>query len=329
MVDYSKWDKIELSDDSDGATHPIHSKTALKHTQQKRAHNLRRERSSQIEALESERATNNELLRRLCGLKVILEERPPNAETRHDILSQALVQTTPASREQDLPSRPYAANSPISTYSDMMKLVVASIEQALEKKNIQEPDFVPAVLSEVDAHCQSINHRQEAIATQLKALQSSSITSESYKVTSDGSNISRLQADATTPPQNTDSVKDHLSLNSQGHDQVSDLALHFAEIDPANYQASQAFVTSHREILQDHAVHDILSTAQTLSDTGQDMLAWRLVHQALTLQWCRSLGDDGAAIFFRRIATRPEARESFLKEVAAKFRQMQSVSKKQ
>ncbi|KAJ3475390.1 hypothetical protein NLG97_g9477 [Lecanicillium saksenae] len=322
MVDYSKWDKIELSDDSDDARHPIHSKTALKHTNQKRAHNVRREVSSQIEALEAERTTNDELLRRLRALKGVLEERPPNAETRRDMLSQALAQTAPASREQDTPPRPYAAGSPISTYSEMMKLVVASIDQALEKKDIKELDFVPAALDEVEAHCQSINRRQEAIAAQLKDLEPNSITSDSYQVTSDGSNISKSRAEATTPAENSELLRQ----DPQGRDRISDAVLQFAQMEPTNYQASQTFIASHRDILQDGAAHDILGTAKSLSDAGQHMLAWRHVHQALTLHWCRSLGEDGVAIFFQRITTRPEARESFLKEVAAKFQQMQATS---
>ncbi|KLU81241.1 hypothetical protein MAPG_00333 [Magnaporthiopsis poae ATCC 64411] len=47
-----------------------------------------------------------------------------------------------------------------------------------------------------------------------------------------------------------------------------------------------------------------------------ERIAWRCVHQALLLQYCRALGRDGVQLFFKRITTaNHQAQEVFLKDV--------------
>ncbi|XWW93101.1 hypothetical protein V2A60_001030 [Cordyceps javanica] len=294
MVDYSKWDSIELSDDSDTATHPIHSKSALKQTKQKRVHYLRRERSSRINNLRCEEATNNST--RLC--------------------------------EQDTPPGPSTAGSPTIASSETLKSIVIRTAQASAAKMVEKPEFSLAILEAVELHCKGIVLRQEAIAKQLKRCESTKITSECYRVTIDGSSISKFAASSAPPARSVETERGPPDHGSRSSFRTLNLVSQFAQVDSANYQASEAFIVLHREIMQDQAIHELLRRAHDASGAGQDALAYRRVCRAMVLQWCRSLGGDGVAIFFRRIATRHQARESFLKEVADKFRRMRAAPAK-
>lgn len=285
---------------------------------------MRQERDSQIQALESEKTANNELLRRLQALKDILEERPPNAETLHDTLFQVLAQTVPASREQENLPKSYSPNTTLSTYSDMVKLIALDITSRLDLENIEKSNFSSAITKELEDHTRRISDRQDAITQQLKAFETTAITSESCQVTSEGSNINKSHpgvaaaAGRHVPPEGT------LGRGPGDSGQITALALQFAKIEPTNYQASETFIASHRQVLHNEAIQVLLSHARSLNKEGNEVLAWRHVHQALTIQWCRSLGADGVAIFFRRITTRQDARELFLTEVAAKFQQIRA-----
>lgn len=208
----------------------------------------------------------------------------------------------------------------------MMKVIATRMEQALDATNVDKADFASDILEAVESQAQSIKLRQDAIAKQLKRYETSKITSESYRVTCESSNIYKSMPGLMTPAGSVGIEEEPPDHESRDPHQISELTLQFAKTDPANYRASEILITSHREILQDQAIQDILSLAQRFTEVGHDMLAYRHVHQALVLQWCCSLGEDGVAIFFRRVTTRQQARDSFLKEVANRFHQMREAA---
>ncbi|KAL2019876.1 hypothetical protein VTK56DRAFT_9138 [Thermocarpiscus australiensis] len=89
------------------------------------------------------------------------------------------------------------------------------------------------------------------------------------------------------------------STTGDGEEKVraSPVAKKFAQIRPADYRAS----------------HDLLRNLDKQDDTR----AWQFIFPALLLQYCRMLGRDGVALFFRRITTPGHhCREVFEKNVA-------------
>ena len=66
-VDYSKWDKLELSDDEDFECHPNVDKKSMIRWKQAQIHKQRRERSDQQELLKKERETNERYLEFVGG----------------------------------------------------------------------------------------------------------------------------------------------------------------------------------------------------------------------------------------------------------------------
>jgi cell division cycle protein 37 len=67
-VDYSKWDKLELSDDSDIEVHPNVDKRSFIKWKQESIHQEREQRRAKIEFLQNETARHTRLLEQLSNL---------------------------------------------------------------------------------------------------------------------------------------------------------------------------------------------------------------------------------------------------------------------
>ena len=78
-LNYSKWDQLELSDDSDIEGHPNVDKRSLIRWKQRDIHEKREARKHKIEALNAEIACNNVLHPRLVRIKQRIGGAPPTA----------------------------------------------------------------------------------------------------------------------------------------------------------------------------------------------------------------------------------------------------------
>src|ERR1700758_1024213 len=76
-VDYSKWDAIELSDDSDIEVHPNVDKKSFIRAKQAQIHQERARRRHQIATLKYERIINDGLLERIDRLLTALKSHRP------------------------------------------------------------------------------------------------------------------------------------------------------------------------------------------------------------------------------------------------------------
>lgn len=72
-IDYSKWDKIELSDDEDFDCHPNIDKASFVRFKQREIHRQRQERRERIQQLEANTPVNKELV---LMLKKIIDKKP-------------------------------------------------------------------------------------------------------------------------------------------------------------------------------------------------------------------------------------------------------------
>src|SRR5271163_3086673 len=81
-VDYSRWEKLELSDDSDIEVHPNVDKRSFIRAKQNQIHQQRYERKHQIETLKYERIVNDGFLRRIDGLLTALQSHKDEADKR-------------------------------------------------------------------------------------------------------------------------------------------------------------------------------------------------------------------------------------------------------
>lgn len=105
---------------------------------------------------------------------------------------------------------------------------------------------------------------------------------------------------------------------------ASAAAKRFAQITAYDYQAGRAYLLSHPEILQESEVGGLLIEAFDAAFEHEDLPRSRqYVHQATLLDYCRSLGCDGMAIFFKHVATPGhKAREMLEKDTSEKFQRI-------
>ncbi|EGY15070.1 Hsp90 co-chaperone Cdc37 [Verticillium dahliae VdLs.17] len=227
-VDYSKWDALELSDDSDIEVHPNVDKRSFIRAKQNQIHQERQQRKHQIETLKYERVINEGLMRRISALLSALKAHAAVAETRNpgEVAFQAVLESAGRPEDDQPPPRPagvHTESEPLPSYSKMM-------------------------------------------ATLL--------------------------------------------------DQPSPAAQLFAQIRANDYAASLSFLSKHPEILTERETDGLLVMAFDAALERKDDWSRQCVHQALLLQYCRALGKDGVAMFFKRITTKGhQAQEVFYKDV--------------
>ena len=84
---------------------------------------------------------------------------------------------------------------------------------------------------------------------------------------------------------------------------LSPSAKRFSKLDPKNWDAAFKAISAEPTLLKDE-VHDaILMEAFEAAIRGDARYAEQCVHQSLILSYCRKLGKDGVAMFFKRWVT--------------------------
>lgn len=113
-------------------------------------------------------------------------------------------------------------------------------------------------------------------------------------------------APSTAPPAGT-AAQD--ASDSDGDDEEEELpnltpaALAFSKIKPSDYPSSFAAIQRSPALYTDESTTDaLLVEAFEAEMQGNKERAKACVHQGLLLQYCRNLGKDGVALFFKKCA---------------------------
>ncbi|KAF4631702.1 hypothetical protein G7Y89_g6434 [Cudoniella acicularis] len=196
-VDYSKWDALELSDDSDIEVHPNVDKRSFIRAKQNQIHQQRFERKNKIETFKYERIINDGLLNRINSLLAALESHSAEAEKRSpdEIMFQAIMESVGDSENDTPPPRPAGVHSQeteLPTYSKMMAVLV---DQVKEKVDGDKPENrFEAYVAEVKAHQAKIQGLQKQLLAELNELEREEgrkITSESIHTGFDSSYVAK------------------------------------------------------------------------------------------------------------------------------------------
>ncbi|KAF3347682.1 hypothetical protein VdG2_04404 [Verticillium dahliae VDG2] len=320
-VDYSKWDALELSDDSDIEVHPNVDKRSFIRAKQNQIHQERQQRKHQIETLKYERVINEGLMRRISALLSALKAHAAVAETRNpgEVAFQAVLESAGRPEDDQPPPRPAG----VHTESEPLPLD----ERGLADNRYQ------GMIDGIGEHLGKVEGLQAQLLVKLAELEKEEgrkITSEGYK---DGFNSSHVAKAA--PGEAKDGKKQEVELlnpnfqgaggapsastESYGDDEeieASPAAQLFAQIRANDYAASLSFLSKHPEILTERETDGLLVMAFDAALERKDDWSRQCVHQALLLQYCRALGKDGVAMFFKRITTKGhQAQEVFYKDV--------------
>jgi cell division cycle protein 37 len=360
-LDYSKWDALELSDDSDVEVHPNVDKRSFIRAKQNQIHQERLSRKHRITTLKYERVINDGLLARIDALLKSLDSHKAEVESKKDagevdeVVFDALMDvTSDGSLGSDNPPHPpenVHTDQELPSYSKMMGTLVDQVRSEIDKSKAEGPERYAQFVKEVKAHQDKVNGLQRdlnADLTKQEKLEAGKITSESIH---EGFNSSYI---AKPTPAAAPSVQPELlnpghkskggggltsgaeaDIEDGGSDDDADIeasatAKRFAKFSFGDYAGSLEFIGRNPGILSERETDGLLVEAfnaqsNAQGQKSQEDYARQCVHQALLLQYCRQLGKDGVGLFFKRIQTPGhQARKLFLDDVNTTYARIRS-----
>jgi cell division cycle protein 37 len=277
-------------------------------------------------------------MKRISKLLAALKENTAEAESNLAEMAFRIVIESAGSPEEDKPPvRPEGVHAQIEqppTYSKMMAAMLDQINTTLTEKKVE--NRYTGMLEELGNHLHKVQDLQRQLLEKLAELEKEEgrkITSESIHTGFDSSYVAK--STPSTSGEKNDSKVELLNPNfstnkpdeakaasaTEEEDDGAEIEASadgrkFANIKAKEYRESHAFITSHPNILSEKETDGILVMAFDAQLQNQDEIARNYIHQALLLQYCRSLGRDGVALFFKRITTKGhQAQEVFFKDV--------------
>ncbi|KAK4230872.1 Cdc37 N terminal kinase binding-domain-containing protein [Podospora fimiseda] len=355
-VDYSKWDALEISDDSDIEVHPNVDKRSFIRAKQNQIHIERQQRKNQIETLKYERIINDNLIKRISGLLKSLKSHASEAKTRNpaEVAFQAVMESAVGldPKDDQPPPRPagvHNAEEPLPTYTKMMATLLDQVNRALDEKKIEGDKRYDGMVAEVQEHLQKVEDLQRDLHKKLEELEKEEhrkITSESIHTGFDSSHVNKSKSSSSSSTGKKESTVELLNPNfpattsipaaptkteySDDDDEItaSPAAQQFAKIKSTEYRQSLAFLSQNPEILTEKETDGLLVMAFDAQLENRDDFARNCVHQALLIQYCRALGRDGVQLFFKRITTPGhQAQEVFFKDVQDTYMKIKTKSR--
>ncbi|KAH9042195.1 Cdc37 N terminal kinase binding-domain-containing protein [Lactarius pseudohatsudake] len=330
-LNYSKWDQLEVSDDSDIEGHPNVDKKSLIRWKQRDIHEKREVRNHRIEQLGAEVACNDVLLARLRALQ------PKLAQSGSPYFSSEVdrLRTNPSPE-----APPTNAAKPVP-YDEMILTLLQNIAKEAQENAGSDTAKLDKLLEErLDFHANKLSsiteERREERDTLLKE-KSKHITMddlhegfeskyvpakpEPAPVINKTTQIELLNAPSTSSAPSTSTST---ARAPDDDDDDGEVALphmtpsleEFAKLPLWDFEKLWLFIQSHREVVVTGASDALLVAAFRAQREGKSKYAKQCVHQSLVLQYGEKLGKDGVQLFFKRMAAGGEnAQAIFRKDV--------------
>lgn len=208
-VDYSKWDALELSDDSDIEVHPNVDKRSFIRAKQNQIHQQRFERKHRITTLKYEKVVNDGLLARIDALLRSLEEHKKDVEGKKEssevdeVVFDCLMDVSGDGSlgEDQPPGAPEGVHTRDEqpSYSKMMGALVDQVKAEVDKSKSEGSGRYAAYAKEVGGHYSKVQGLQKDLLAELNKLEreeGNKITSESIHTGFSSSHVSKPKAPA-------------------------------------------------------------------------------------------------------------------------------------
>ncbi|KIJ54710.1 hypothetical protein M422DRAFT_24618 [Sphaerobolus stellatus SS14] len=338
-LNYSKWDALELSDDSDIEGHPNVDKKSLIRWKQRDIHEKREARKVKITHLRNQIDLNQVLIARL---QTIHQDVQSKGQEYYSSLVEQL-QTNPS---PDVP--PTGANDQ-PTYDNMILSLLLQVWDEAKEKGVtkDDPKLDEALVNGIMEHIDQLKQQDQENRVELdkeEEEQKKKITSEDIHDGWDSKYvppkpepvhalpkkkpvkqtvIETLNPQASTPAPSAPSSAPAAAAEEE-EDDDDDEALpeltpslrQFSKIGLQKYEDSWEFIKNHRDIFVPGATDALLIEAFAAERRGEKRYAKQCVHQGLLLQYCEKLGRDGVSLFFKRMIAEPKrAQPVFIKDV--------------
>ncbi|KAG6891652.1 hypothetical protein C0992_012701 [Termitomyces sp. T32_za158] len=359
---YKKWDKLELSDDSDIEGHPNVDKKSLIRWKQRDIHEKRELRKHTIAHLKAQIACNSVLLPRITHIAATLADpAPPIPPTAYFNSSVERLEKNPSC---DCPP----GNNPDKleqTYDGMLLALLRKVGDDARTK-VKEANTLDSERDEKVAKylasgmAEHVTRLRETIDNDTAKLaeeekeQKKHITSEDLhdgfaskyipplpepepiphakfdkgkgktQTTTEYEVLNPNAVSSTSAAASAD--KDEDEDEDEDEETLPDLTPSleaFSKIPVRGYEKSFEFIQSHRDVIVPGASDALLVAAFRAQSAGKTKYAKQCVHQSLLLQYCEKLGPDGVRLFFRKMVSGdPRAETVFVNDMEGTYQHL-------
>ena len=338
VVNYSKWDALELSDDSDIEVHPNVDKKSFIRAKQNQIHMERDKRRHEIKTLKYERIVNDGLLDRIDALlKAFREHAAQAVGGKPDEFVMNAMMDTALPLQEDQPPDPPADVHYKTTQPKYSEMIASLVDQVKKEAGSEVEDWYKTYTKGIEDHRLKVADLQRDLLAKLNELEKE----ESRKITSDSihtgfntssvsknqdplmearnkkgkvetvevlnpaaakkSKLERLDSGSQTPGADAEVDEPDSNLGDEEEEfEPTDLGKKFAQLKVGKYQECLRFIGEHPEIMAEKETDGLLMEAFNAQMEGNSAYAKQCVHQGLLIQYCRSLGKDGVGLFFKR-----------------------------
>ncbi|ODN75280.1 hypothetical protein L202_06464 [Cryptococcus amylolentus CBS 6039] len=321
-LNYSKWDMLELSDDSDIEEHPNVDKKSMIRWKQRDIHEKREQRKLQIAKFNSELSLNGVLRPRIEAIITGLsangfdhyravqrrikeapsDEKPqtgaPNQPTYDMMLGQLLEDWAtgeiPQGKKEALKE---VLEERLKWNVDELVRRDAEVKKEIEK---EEAEMRKKITSD-DIHegwdKSTVNPAKQGVWDEKPKPKRA--PAQKKEQTIEVLNP-KASSSALTPPaplaEDSDDDEEFGPLSESGRA--------FANIPIGAFEKSYNFIQNDSSVLAASTHDSLLAEAFDAERRGDNQLAMRCVHQSLLISYCRQLGKDGVGLFFQKMITR-------------------------
>ncbi|KAJ7147051.1 Cdc37 N terminal kinase binding-domain-containing protein [Mycena crocata] len=345
-LNYSKWDQLELSDDSDIEGHPNVDKRSLIRWKQRDIHEKREQRKVKIEHLRAQIACNNVLHPRIQSIQASLassESDKPRTAYFNSLVEQLEKNPSKACPPGNDPTKPE------QTYDGMLLSLLRQVGEAAKVavkeagvSDDQREERIGKALAEGMAEHvvrlkQTIDDDSKTLEEE-EAEQKKHITSEDMhdgfankyvppkpepaplpiaakldKPSKPKAKTTTTEIEVINAPQEEESTDEELD------DDIANLTPSleaFSRIPLKSFEQSFRFIQQHRDVVVPGASDSLLGAAFKAQYDNKPKYAKQCVHQSLLLQYGDKLGVDGLGVFFKKmIAGDKRAEAVFMDDV--------------
>ncbi|KAJ2247978.1 hsp90 co-chaperone Cdc37 [Coemansia sp. RSA 455] len=331
-IDYSKWDNLELSDDSDVEAHPNIEKGTFVRLRQRKIREDRENRRIRRERIEATLAMNQGLISRLTTVRDSFQgsDLPKVIEQLDRDVEQARKQKKEGENSQEQPSETDMVNALMARITDDLLQSAANLDTPELKRD--------AYVVQLTGHLEKLDKVMSDLERELvevKKEEAKHISPDSIMHTGfDRSFVTPGTATATAAagPSNTRTVttdevlnpasvgkhKDEDDIDDNGDLKLDDDARTFANL--KGMSNSMDYIHKHLAVVSDKKADQILGHAFTLELAGNHALSKQYVRQSLILTYILQMGASGVNVFFSRVGAKGQAQDMFEKDVESRYK---------
>lgn len=341
-IDYSKWDKIELSDDSDIEVHPNVDKNSFIRWKQQSIHEERAKRNQDIKNLEFQISMYSHLNKRVDKL---LSQLSTAELTQSDAVQKFLN----ANFDKDERSEGDNVDPDMPAYNEMVLDLFEQLERDAKKegKSPNDGNVIKELMLKHRSKIDDVTREAHTKLDQLYKEKSTLISSDDIHTGFEKSFINKAEDDSSisgyTPPPVSKITSDFKipappMAFIEYEDDVMKLApetVDFGEIPVNDYKKSEEFLLNHLPIISDQQKDALMMKAFDSQMKGDVTKTYQIIHQSELLAYVREVYDmkkipylhvdelsNVIKMFFQRVFynnINAMGKQSFLESVKAKF----------